>query len=97
MAAPDLSQYVGEAGTKVLHYEYQLRELGLALEKSRLGKLYPPGASGGILDVYDFLQFKKRDEKFSEPLVEFLRDKIGLSAERITRLEQQAVLSPEDF
>ena len=97
MAAPDLSKYVGEAGTKVLLYEYQLRELGLALEKSRVGKLYPPGVSGGVLEVNDFLEFKKRDEKFSEQLVEFLTDKIGLPAESITRLEQQSVLSPEDF
>jgi hypothetical protein len=95
MAAPDLGQYLGECGKNVLLYEGQLRDLGLSVEKSRVGQLHPP--AGGIFDVYDFLQFKKRDEKFSEQLIGFLSEKIGLSAVGITRLEQQAVLSPEDF
>ena len=97
MAAPDLSKYMGEAGTKILHHEYELRDLGLALDKSRLGTLSQPGGLGGTLEVWDFNQFKKRDERFSQQLVDFLRDKIGLAPERVARLELEAVLSPEEF
>jgi hypothetical protein len=86
MAAPDLRQYLDERGTKILAHEHQLRDLGLSVDKTHVGKLYPPGISGGILDVVGFEQFKKRDDKFSQQLVEFLRDKIGLSPEGIARL-----------
>lgn len=97
MAAPDLQQYLDERGTKILEHEHALRELGLLVETSRVGRLSPTGVSGGVLDVVGFDQFKKRDEKFSEQLVDFLRDKIGLSPGVIARLEQDAVLSPEEF
>ncbi|MGA2990217.1 MAG: hypothetical protein ABSD88_07050 [Candidatus Korobacteraceae bacterium] len=92
----DPSKYLNERGHNVLLYEDQLRALGLNVVKTEFGKLYPPGASGGIFSLYD-LKFEKKDEKFSDQLSAFLRDKIGLKPEDIERLQTQAVLAPDRF
>src|SRR5580698_5761301 len=72
MAATDVAKYLDERGTKILANESQLRDLGLLVEKTRVGQLSPSGVSGGILDVISFDQFKKRDERFRDKLVDFL-------------------------
>jgi hypothetical protein len=86
-----LQKYFDEHGLKVLTYEHQLRELWLDVLKTEVGKLLPPGASGGVLSLYD-LQFRKTGERFSNDLVEFLKGTIELSDTEIARLEEKALV-----
>lgn len=90
----ELAKYFDERGRKVLEHEYPLRELGLIVGKARVGEWTPSAGSGGVFGLYD-LQFRKTSEKFSEQLVEFMRDTLNFSPDDITRLQEQAVLVSE--
>jgi hypothetical protein len=91
MATIEMGKYFDERGRSVLIYEHQLEALGLFVLKTEVGKLYPSGVSGGILSLYD-LRFEKQQERFSNELIEFLKERVELSPAEIERLEAQAAL-----
>lgn len=82
------AKYLDGRGLRVLACEYQLRELGLIVEKSLYGVM---PVDGGNLGLYD-IQLRKTSERFGQELIAFLQDEIKLSSQDIEQLQQQATL-----